>query len=196
MNTIAWLMIISGAVLARFVVRGRAANIGGDLSDLFLAAVQGDTAAVQEVIMRKGESVTDPSGGRKIDYKTPTDTTDDPGKVIKGDGWTLDKHLNYIVNDVKKKFPGIVVGTIGDAAHRARKSDHNPDSKGVVHAADFMIGGSFSASDADTLSKQLATTADPAVKYVIYNRRIWENGVWRKYTGSDPHTNHVHLSVR
>ena len=28
-------------------------------------------------------------------------------------------------------------GIIGDAAHQARQSDHNPDSKGAVHALDL-----------------------------------------------------------
>jgi Putative peptidoglycan binding domain len=37
------------------------------------------------------------------------------------------------------------------------------------------------------------------VMYVIYNRRIWstyriEDG-WRAYTGSDPHTSHIHISL-
>jgi len=39
-----------------------------------------------------------------------------------------------------------------------------------------------------------ATTYD--VKYLIYNRRIWQPGSgWGPYSGSDPHTSHVHCSV-
>lgn len=38
------------------------------------------------------------------------------------------------------------------------------------------------------------------IKYVIYNYRIWtpENSEkkWRSYTGSDPHTSHVHVSFK
>lgn len=38
--------------------------------------------------------------------------------------------------------------------------------------------------------------ANPAVKYVIYNRRIWNRstGTWKPYTGRNPHTDHVHVS--
>jgi peptidoglycan hydrolase-like protein with peptidoglycan-binding domain len=86
----------------------------------------------------------------------------------------------------------VVVGWIGDAAHQAGCSDHNPDSTGVVHAIDPMVTG----SQAQTIVNQaLAHPAD--LQYVIHNRTIWSATTgWkaRKYTGSDPHTNHVHLS--
>lgn len=32
------------------------------------------------------------------------------------------------------------------------------------------------------------------VKYVIWNRQIWQNGKWSAYTGTSPHTDHVHIS--
>lgn len=32
------------------------------------------------------------------------------------------------------------------------------------------------------------------VKYVIWNRRIWQNGSWTTYSGPSPHTDHVHIS--
>jgi hypothetical protein len=32
------------------------------------------------------------------------------------------------------------------------------------------------------------------IKYVIWNRRIWQNGSWTNYTGPSPHTDHVHIS--
>lgn len=37
---------------------------------------------------------------------------------------------------------------------------------------------------------------DPRVKYLIFNRRIWtpEKGV-DIYTGSNPHTKHIHISI-
>jgi len=37
---------------------------------------------------------------------------------------------------------------------------------------------------------------DPRVKYLIFNRKIWtpEQDV-DKYTGSNPHTNHIHISI-
>src|SRR5262245_54611487 len=35
------------------------------------------------------------------------------------------------------------------------------------------------------------------VMYVIYNHRSWSSytGEWKEYTGSDPHTSHVHVSL-
>lgn len=34
------------------------------------------------------------------------------------------------------------------------------------------------------------------LRYMVWNRQIWSGGTkeWRAYTGSDPHTNHVHFS--
>lgn len=87
---------------------------------------------------------------------------------------------------------GVVVGWIGDAAHQAECSDHDPDSVGVVHAIDPMVTG----TRAQTIVNQcLAHTSD--LQYVIHNRVIWESKTgWkaRKYTGSNPHTDHVHIS--
>jgi peptidoglycan hydrolase-like protein with peptidoglycan-binding domain len=86
----------------------------------------------------------------------------------------------------------VVVGWIGDAAHQSGCSDHNPDSTGVVHAIDPMVTG----TRAQTIVNQaLAHPGD--LQYVIHNGVIWSATVgWkaRKYTGSDKHTNHVHLS--
>jgi len=39
---------------------------------------------------------------------------------------------------------------------------------------------------------------DPRVKYVIWNRRIWNPAIsrsWRPYTGTNPHDHHMHVSV-
>jgi len=83
-------------------------------------------------------------------------------------------------------------GWIGDAAHSARKSDHNPDysAGGVVRALDITASG----IDVDLLLKH--TTNDSRVAYVIYNRRIYQHSTgWKPYYGSNPHTSHVHVSI-
>ena len=38
---------------------------------------------------------------------------------------------------------------------------------------------------------------DARTHYVIHDRKIWtsETKAWKAYTGTDPHTNHIHLSV-
>jgi peptidoglycan hydrolase-like protein with peptidoglycan-binding domain len=85
----------------------------------------------------------------------------------------------------------LVVGWIGDAAHQAECSDHNPDSTGVVHAIDPMVTGTH----AQAVVNACLHAAD--LQYVIHNRTIWSATVgWaaRAYTGSNPHTDHVHIS--
>lgn len=84
-------------------------------------------------------------------------------------------------------------GWIGDASHQARKSDHNPDyaSGGIVRALDVDKDG----INVDTLVS--AAINDSRTAYVIWNHRIWIRGYgWQRYTGSNPHTAHVHISIR
>lgn len=84
-------------------------------------------------------------------------------------------------------------GWIGDAAHQLRVSDHNPDPRtGVVRARDL---------DKDGIVPQVVVASamlHPAVKYVIFNRRIYRAADrWRPrvYEGSNPHTGHIHVSI-
>jgi hypothetical protein len=108
--------------------------------------------------------------------------------------WHVNEGLAVLIRQVKAMWLGIVIYTIGDASHSARKSDHNPNSAGRVNAADFMIRGVFTKALAKILVAWLIR--DSRTKYVIYNRQIWQDGGWNDYTGSDPHTDHVHLSVK
>jgi hypothetical protein len=99
-------------------------------------------------------------------------------------------------------------GSIGDASHSSRTSDHNPCScHSVVCARDFTHdpdGGFDSYQFAEWLrTRVLASAPEERVKYVISNRRIFSGpgqdyppGVWRPYSGSNTHSQHVHVSVR
>jgi hypothetical protein len=88
-------------------------------------------------------------------------------------------------------------GWIGDAAHQARVSDHNPDPRGMVHAIDVTTG------DATGLDPHVPTLlawllASPYVNYVIHNQRIWQavdRFAPRHYVGDNPHTDHIHVSI-
>jgi hypothetical protein len=89
-------------------------------------------------------------------------------------------------------------GTIGDAAHAERKSDHNPNPAGVVTAMDLThdpAGG----LDALKLAEALRHSRDPRIKYVIHAGRMFSAKVqpweWRPYHGADAHQHHVHISV-
>lgn len=85
-------------------------------------------------------------------------------------------------------------GWIGDASHTARKSDHNPDysSGGVVRAIDVDKDG----IDVNKLIQVLKK--DPRVNYFIFNHKIYgaSNFLPRRYTGSNPHTKHIHISIK
>lgn len=91
-------------------------------------------------------------------------------------------------------------GWIGDASHASRSSDHNPwikDGKvGVVTALDVTHDPAHGV-DGNVLAQALI--GDKRVKYVIWNRRIYNPKVskaWRAYSGKNPHNKHVHTSVQ
>jgi hypothetical protein len=89
-------------------------------------------------------------------------------------------------------------GTIGDTSSQARKSDHNPNSDGVVTAIDITHDPSHGV-DAGAIVEALRASRDPRIKYIIWNRRTFSSEVnpweWRPYTGPNPAENHFHLSV-
>lgn len=93
-------------------------------------------------------------------------------------------------------------GLIGDTAHAATASDHNPNQDGVVCAFD-LTHDPASGCNCDAISESIRLHPHPDLKYMIWNGRITraydKPGIpkftWSKYTGADPHTNHVHVSV-
>lgn len=95
---------------------------------------------------------------------------------------------------IRSCWAGVTIGWIGDAAHQSEQSDHNPDAAGIVHAIDVMVTGARAAAVVEWCLRQPAD-----LEYLIHNRTIWTraNG-WKpkRYTGTDPHTNHVHISGR
>ena len=93
-------------------------------------------------------------------------------------------------------------GWIGDAAHASTTSDHNPwvkdGSMGVVTALDITHDPK-NRVDTWAIAEHLRQKRDPRVKYVISNKRIFSSTTspwtWRTYTGSNPHSSHIHVSV-
>lgn len=117
--------------------------------------------------------------------------------------WRLAKSLEVLRRQINEKSPNrskISDGTIGDPAHSARTSDHNPNSKGIVCALDITHDPSRGV-DSEKLAQGLIQSRDPRIKYIISNGRIvsGKDGpkpwVSRKYTGKNPHDKHVHISV-
>lgn len=93
-------------------------------------------------------------------------------------------------------------GWIGDAAHQATPSDHNPNADGVVCAFD-LTHDAAGGCDAGVVAERARVSRHPDLKYVIWYGRIfstwdhvdgpaWE---WRVYHGADPHISHAHFSV-
>lgn len=87
-------------------------------------------------------------------------------------------------------------GIVGDAAHRRKKSDHNPDADGYACAFD-LTHDPGNGVDAHALVEELRRRREPRVKYIISRGRIasppgWE---WRRYTGANPHDKHAHVSI-
>ena len=105
-------------------------------------------------------------------------------------------------------------GWIGDAAHAAETSDHNPDETGAVpihdadkinevHAIDVDNAGPWpDGVSMETIVQHLLARCrygeETRLRYVIYNRRIWSaSRGWNteRYTGASAHTEHAHFSA-
>ena len=106
-------------------------------------------------------------------------------------------------------------GSIGDTAHAAGgTSDHLPDEDftalrgkdadnvNEVHAidvdTDLRTPGLTMEDVVQFLLGRCRSGAEKRLRYIIYNRRIWEaSNDWkqRAYTLTDPHTGHAHFSA-
>jgi hypothetical protein len=116
--------------------------------------------------------------------------------------WKLAPALGQLRKQINAAWPKrdkSLDGTIGDAAHAARKSEHNPnrDPKddvpdGYVTAMDIDKDG----IPANEIVKMLI--ADSRVWYVIHKGTIWSRTYGfkaRKYTGANAHNGHIHVSL-
>lgn len=117
-------------------------------------------------------------------------------------GVTLRDQLNKAFPSRDKKSDG----WIGDSAHQARKSDHNPDRNGWVHALDIdedFLGNGKGQKKAKQFADELIKLAREGkdggrLKYVVYENAIasgtYKNKFWVWRTGNWGHTEHVHVS--
>lgn len=86
---------------------------------------------------------------------------------------------------------------MGDPAHQSRVSDHNlGNAIDVTHSPGSGLSAAWLA---EILRRQMSTTPTGRITYIIWNRRIasptggWR---WRPYSGPNPHTTHVHVSIK
>lgn len=110
--------------------------------------------------------------------------------------WYLAPSLAVLRAEVNARWPGrdhTSDGSIGDAAHQASTSDHNPNSREAVDAWDM---------DKDGVGVDEVIAAferHPSAHYWIWQRQIASSDDgWRRrpYSGSNPHTMHVHFSIK
>lgn len=128
--------------------------------------------------------------------------------AVAGPGWALAPSLVALYAEVDALFPARPTasdGTIGDADHQARDSDHNPHvffgGKYYVTASDLTDWDP--TFDVDAWGERLRVRRDPRVKYFIADGRFFSSyatrtrkaWTWVPYSGPNGHFKHGHLSV-
>jgi hypothetical protein len=117
--------------------------------------------------------------------------------------WREAAALEKLLIQVNQKYPNrskLSDGELGDTAHAARVSDHNPNADGVVTALDITNDPAHGLISRQ-LAEALVASKDKRIKYIISNRQIAAGRLgpdpwhWRKYSGLNPHEHHMHISV-
>lgn len=130
--------------------------------------------------------------------------------------WRLTKSMERFRSLVNARWPQrdkASDGTIGDTAHQSSTSGHNPDDTPGSNAEwdeDPDSIAEVRAFDMDSDLRESGTTAQMLVdhlirlpnlssvfRYIIFNRKIYRaSNSWtaETYTGSNPHTQHIHFS--
>lgn len=157
-----------------------------------------------------GEDADPPENPSEDEHARPRGLgapSDQPEEALRGAGsWRNCNSSLTLVAAINARWPNrdkTSDGTIGDAAHATRLSDHNPwvkDSSGigVVRARDVDKDGIDAAWIVEELRK-LGVAGDRRLHnegYVIFNRRITKPDFsgWAVYTGINPHDKHFHVS--
>lgn len=127
--------------------------------------------------------------------------------------WVVDKAITKLFDQINAAAPNRSKksdGTFGDPAHQAQgaASQHNPEHPAPAGNPDYQVdAGDYThdpahGADMAIVSESIRESKDARVLYVIFNRREFSGPegpdpfVWRDYDGDDPHTNHMHVSVR
>jgi hypothetical protein len=104
--------------------------------------------------------------------------------------------LERLLREVNTAWPGrsrTSDGWLGDAAHRARTSDHNPNEDGLVLALDLTSSG------INMQQLLVDATHHPACWYVIHRGLLYSRThhfTAVPYYGANAHMDHVHVNLR
>jgi len=122
--------------------------------------------------------------------------------------WRPVAGITTLRNQINKRWPKRDKrsdGIWGNKDHQARISDHNPDSRGLVHALD--IDADLDPKDpgaAQRLANQIVAYAASGIpganriKYVVFNDQIasgtYANSMWKWRGSGYGHMHHIHVS--
>ncbi len=121
------------------------------------------------------------------------------------------RNMQKLTEQLRARYPGVVIYGIGDDAHKASRSGHNEDDTPGSRpededgdnlpehrALDVMLGPAFSRADGHALTTVLTTHPENRRRllYVIFDGYITSrsNGWVRRPHSGDPHRDHPHIS--
>ncbi len=152
------------------------------------------------------EEGIDPAEQEQPDEELPPEEVPTTGEEAPG-AWRAAGSLLALRREIDARWPNRdrrTDGMVGDLDHCPRDgsgtSDHCPNAQRVVRAFDIDSDG-IPANWLAEHFRKLGASGDPRLAgngYVIFNRRIASavrGWVWRRYNGSSPHTDHIHLSL-
>lgn len=129
------------------------------------------------------------------------------GTNWEGRKWILNPAVDALCGLVEEHWPEPhgADGTVASKAHDQTNpnSDHRPfpySGPGVVYAVDV---GEVTEDDGAIFAEALRASRDPRIRYVIHETRLFSSyatstrqpWAWGPYSGANPHSSHVHVSV-
>lgn len=162
MNTIAWLSILTGALLIRQVAKGRVKETPSDMSDLFVALVTGNLGDIRATFNQPGQS------GLVLTPSDLTQTTATTGDAVGGGVGTLAGGvLLGEVQKLGKAATGYTWGAVGPTRY---------DCSGIVWRAMRNMGykgARFTTFTFDAVGRKYGIrVASPKVGDVV----VWNKG--------------------
>lgn len=101
--------------------------------------------------------------------------------------------LNNLFNEIDARWPNRDRRTDGWYTNSRKSYGHNREERGLVHAIDVDDDGIDENFIIDHIYRGRSV-----LWYVIWNRTIWSNTYGfrpRRYTGPNPHTDHMHIEI-